>query len=413
MEDLRQKSPETKPAPESAGLVTAAPAAVGSESPEQESAGPSSEPVIGGRPEPAKPTRLARSGNARGSRILALTGISLLLLSVGGAVARNLVPLALWSEVFFAVSLAGLVGFSTNWIAIKMLFHPRVRILGIQGVVPSRRKELARSVGDMIEEHLISGDRMHRLLLDTGAVERSLEGLMSRLPSLLEDEPARIAAHGAVTEVMRAHVARIIDLSKENVRKRLHSKLEALLMGTTIAGGAAAKVNPLLGAAGVLMGAVGAGLAKSGVLDGLVDRMIDEMSQDLRTGSALEKAAWDIVDELPRRTEELLAETPVRERLLATMSGAAEDLLKQIDVARLVEAELLAQDEAELEDLINSVAESELVFVQVAGGGLGMVAGFALVWPWLVAPYFVLFLVVRQVARVAERRHAASRGIHS
>ena len=65
--------------------------------------------------------------------------------------------------------------------------------------------------------------------------------------------------------------------------------------------------------------------------------------------------------------------------------------------------------EVELEELIDRVAANELSFIQVAGGALGMVAGLALIWPLLLLPIGGAFVLAVMIARVAERRHAASR----
>ena len=47
------------------------------------------------------------------------------------------------------------VGYATNWLAVKMLFHPRapVRVLGLTflGLIPRRRKEIAASVAATVE----------------------------------------------------------------------------------------------------------------------------------------------------------------------------------------------------------------------------------------------------------------------
>lgn len=58
------------------------------------------------------------------------------------------------------VSIGGLIGWITNFIAIKMLFRPyrEINIFGfkIQGVIPKRKKALAESIAKMIDEELIS-----------------------------------------------------------------------------------------------------------------------------------------------------------------------------------------------------------------------------------------------------------------
>lgn len=56
--------------------------------------------------------------------------------------------------------ISALIGYVTNYIAVKMLFRPHSprRILGfrIQGLVPRRQREIAASLGRMIERDLIS-----------------------------------------------------------------------------------------------------------------------------------------------------------------------------------------------------------------------------------------------------------------
>jgi uncharacterized membrane protein YheB (UPF0754 family) len=41
-----------------------------------------------------------------------------------------------------------IIGAFTNYLAIKMLFHPRKPILGIQGLLPKRRQMLAEKISD-------------------------------------------------------------------------------------------------------------------------------------------------------------------------------------------------------------------------------------------------------------------------
>ena len=41
-----------------------------------------------------------------------------------------------------------IIGAFTNYLAIKMLFHPKKKILGIQGLLPKRRKILAGKIAD-------------------------------------------------------------------------------------------------------------------------------------------------------------------------------------------------------------------------------------------------------------------------
>lgn len=56
--------------------------------------------------------------------------------------------------------IAALIGWFTNFIAVKMLFHPRKPIqLGLftlQGIFPKRQKELATKIGQLVANELLS-----------------------------------------------------------------------------------------------------------------------------------------------------------------------------------------------------------------------------------------------------------------
>lgn len=67
------------------------------------------------------------------------------------------------NHLFHGISLpfiAALIGWFTNWIAIKMLFHPKKRInlgmLKIQGIFPKRQKIFAEKLGMVVARELFS-----------------------------------------------------------------------------------------------------------------------------------------------------------------------------------------------------------------------------------------------------------------
>lgn len=56
-------------------------------------------------------------------------------------------------------AIGGLIGWSTNWLAVKMIFRPirQRRLLGIriQGLVGRRQKDLAKAIGRVVGSHLV------------------------------------------------------------------------------------------------------------------------------------------------------------------------------------------------------------------------------------------------------------------
>lgn len=65
----------------------------------------------------------------------------------------------LWTWITIP-AVGGVIGYITNWIAVKMIFRPirPVSVLGIkvQGLIGKRQQELAASIGRVVGQHLLS-----------------------------------------------------------------------------------------------------------------------------------------------------------------------------------------------------------------------------------------------------------------
>jgi len=72
------------------------------------------------------------------------------------------------TEVLLSLALAafsgGLIGWVTNWLAIKALFHPRkpfkFLFFQFQGLLPKRQPELAKNLGRIVEGELVKVDEL-------------------------------------------------------------------------------------------------------------------------------------------------------------------------------------------------------------------------------------------------------------
>lgn len=66
--------------------------------------------------------------------------------------------------------ISAFIGWFTNWIAIKMLFHPKVpkRILGItfHGIFPKRQKQFAEKLGKLVSKELLSFSDIEQKISD-------------------------------------------------------------------------------------------------------------------------------------------------------------------------------------------------------------------------------------------------------
>lgn len=79
-----------------------------------------------------------------------------------------------------------ILGWLTNWVAIRMLFRPRQPFglgkLQIQGLIPSRKRELACSVATAIDTKLVESSDLEKVLTDTktvSAVKQAVDKYMN------------------------------------------------------------------------------------------------------------------------------------------------------------------------------------------------------------------------------------------
>jgi uncharacterized membrane protein YheB (UPF0754 family) len=80
------------------------------------------------------------------------------------------------------------LGFITNYIAIKLLFRPKKRVLGIQGLLPKRKAEIAERAGRIVNDYLVNSEEI-RKQLDREKLGRAIEGFLEKNGSNLMDIP--------------------------------------------------------------------------------------------------------------------------------------------------------------------------------------------------------------------------------
>ena len=88
--------------------------------------------------------------------------------------------------------IASLIGWFTNYLAVKMLFHPRIpfRFLGIsiQGVFPKRQKQLAEKLGVLVAEELFSIKEVTLKLKELATSEESMELVGKRIEKTIREK---------------------------------------------------------------------------------------------------------------------------------------------------------------------------------------------------------------------------------
>lgn len=88
------------------------------------------------------------------------------------------------------VAVGALIGYITNWLAIKMLFRPHheKRIFGIRipftpGLIPKEKERIAKSVGEAVGTHLLSTNDFVDALCSKEVKKQVVEWLKNKISS--------------------------------------------------------------------------------------------------------------------------------------------------------------------------------------------------------------------------------------
>lgn len=85
--------------------------------------------------------------------------------------------------------ISAFIGWFTNWIAVKMLFHPRNPkiILGynIQGIFPKRQEQFAQKLGKLVSEELLSFTDIEEKITNPDNLQKVLPQLETHIDHFL------------------------------------------------------------------------------------------------------------------------------------------------------------------------------------------------------------------------------------
>ncbi len=128
------------------------------------------------------------------------------------------------------ILVGSIIGYITNWLAIKMLFRPlcEKRIFGIKipftpGLIPKERSRIAKSVGEAVGEHILSPDVISKALYKD-AFESKFRELIKEKYFALKDKNESINDLLQAKDKIRIYTI-ILNLSNsitDSIMKQLH-----------------------------------------------------------------------------------------------------------------------------------------------------------------------------------------------
>ncbi len=128
--------------------------------------------------------------------------------------------------------LGALIGYVTNYIAIRMLFRPlrAWRVLGLRlpltpGIIPAKRGELARKMGDMVGEHLLTADDVGRAFAKQSVQNELRLAVTAKLGVFLDRELGPLET--LVPDRFRPRFRELVDLVRGKLVRLIFDYLQS------------------------------------------------------------------------------------------------------------------------------------------------------------------------------------------
>ena len=280
-------------------------------------------------------------------------------------------------HILLPIFLCALVGYCTNYIAIKMLFRPRKelrigswRVPFTPGVIPKNQPRIAAAVGKAVSGTLLTQEDMAARLTQAGLKEKLADSIQDAITEQSAPLSDLLPGDGEVTEEI-----------SQVVGGKILESLKKVDMNALVAEVAQTSFGDLFNSPMIAMFLGG----------GMLDNIILKLSAGVR--NYLEEKGPELVVPMVREELDGMLDKPIRDNLddlgipeaalrnlLETMVGHVlennlQAVVSTLDVKAVVEDKINAMDARELEDLVLSVMKNELQAIVNLGALIGAVIG--------------------------------------
>lgn len=282
--------------------------------------------------------------------------------------------------------IGAMIGYATNWVAVKMLFRPRKeryvfgkRLPFTPGVIPKGKARLARAVGQAVEKQLLTKEVLQEVLLSEEKKAMAANAVSVWLQKQKESESTlRETAVRMFSEEKTAH---FVERAEESLSDFIYNKILQMNVGEIIADKvmeiAADKWKDSM--FGMMMG--------SSFLEPIARQVEDKINEYVEAyGRPVVEET--VLDESAKLQEKTVGETLCRmeeygidlpafavQQYEAILSEKLPQILEMLQLSAIVEERINAMDVMEVEELILSIMKKELGAVVNLGALIGLVLG--------------------------------------
>lgn len=283
---------------------------------------------------------------------------------------------------YIAAPLIGaLIGYCTNYIAVKMLFRPRHekyffghKVPLTPGAIPKGKTRLAKSVGDVISNHLVTSEDIESKALNEETEAAVTERIMKMLKSDIDSGFRAISSSEEEYEMITTNLDYAVTLRMADAVKSINFSDIIKVKGGQIIGeqlgGSMLGMFINLEMIDSILGSISDNIGMY-VDDHCYNFLAPEVSRSMEKlrGDNI----YDMITSNGVSDEELRAK--VRELYRQTIKAVIPELIAKMDIASMVSQKIEDMEVEQLEDMVMEVMSKELTTIVNLGALIGFILG--------------------------------------
>ena len=277
--------------------------------------------------------------------------------------------------------IGSIIGYCTNYIAVKMLFYPRneVKVCGHKvpftpGAIPKGKPRLAKTVGNVVANTLLTEEDIKQRILSPETEEAVIDKVMTELSNKIYVEMGRICKnyeeYGELKEnLSNTFTDQIMDsIGKIDLKNTIVNEagrvIKEKVNGTMLAMFLSDEMlNSFIQPVGVELEAY---IAENGK-----DFIQKEVNEKIMTFE--QKSILDLCNEMN------VEESKIRDAIRSIYRNASEDavvsVLKNVDISTMIEGKINDMKTEDLERMVLTVMKKELDTIVNLGALIGFILG--------------------------------------
>ncbi|MEQ1505520.1 MAG: DUF445 family protein [Myxococcota bacterium] len=259
-----------------------------------------------------------------------------------------------WHGLILSCAVSGLIGFGTNWIAIKMLFYPREsRPIFGHGLIPSQRDDLVAKVATEVLENLINEELILQKIHQTRIVNRFTTAALGKFRQVTQDPEFK----DDLRRMILTYVGTIArdPAFRARVAARAETSLEEIA-GDRLRGFVVRRLKDLWRGP-----------------------LIDLLNQEIERFPATVDEGMDGFEELAASLPKALATH--HDEIDRVLTNMLVGLVHEVDLREIIYEQLDGVTPLQLEQAFLEFSDDKLSYITLLGGIFGVIGGTLIIWP--------------------------------